>query len=576
MLGEGYYRLNFSLKYALIFFIVVTGVIAYIPSFSVPFYLDDYTSIVNNNLIINGDVGDLFRHYRLRFITYYSFYLNHEISQNLDVTSFHIVNFLIHLTTSLVVYVFVRLLLSNFTEYSTYRIEVISLFCFALFLFHPLQTQAVTYIVQRAASLVALFYLCSLLSYFLYRIKSGWVSYLFLFLFVISTFFALLTKQNSFTLPLAIIVSEYIFFRKFSISKNYTLFIIILFLLFVFLYTNSELLIIIDEMTRETLDITRSDYIINQFVILWKYVYLFFFPLDLRLEHGVSVGDFSFYDFLLSFLVHGALISFAFVYKNKVIKFAVLMFYVMHLIESGIIPIRDLMFEHRTYLPNFTLILMFSLILNFVYDRIKIGYIKTLFLFLLTIYLFFSSVLTYNRNSLWGNSINFYKNELLYLPNNPRLNSNLATEYIRVGDFENAILHYEKSFKFSYQSNSIDPVVLSNYIAILIDNNDALDARKIAAEFMPKIKDKKVRAKIHANLSVSSLREGTLIDAISSAEDSLTENKGNLIAHQVLTIAYARQGDFNIALEYVDNGLHFHPNNPQLQNLKVEILKNLQ
>jgi hypothetical protein len=60
----------------------------------------------------------------------------------------------------------------------SWRLSIIALVPVALFLLHPLNTQAVTYIVQRMASLAALFTLLAFVSYLTARYKirpsPGW------------------------------------------------------------------------------------------------------------------------------------------------------------------------------------------------------------------------------------------------------------------------------------------------------------------------------------------------------------------------------------------------------------------
>ncbi|MEI8345748.1 MAG: hypothetical protein WCG06_06725, partial [Candidatus Omnitrophota bacterium] len=80
----------------------------------------------------------------------------------------------------------------------------------AIFLCHPIQVQAVTYIVQRYASLAALFYLWALVFYVAYRLKATRVYLFFALCLACAAFFS---KDNTFTLPFAILLIEFIFFE---------------------------------------------------------------------------------------------------------------------------------------------------------------------------------------------------------------------------------------------------------------------------------------------------------------------------------------------------------------------------
>src|SRR6185369_4903774 len=96
--------------------------------------------------------------------------------------------------------------------------RLIALFAALLFIAHPIQTQAVTYVIQRLASLCTLFYLLSLVLYAAARLPGDRPKgrILSLSLYLASLFSALLameTKEIAFTLPLAVLLYEVMFFR---------------------------------------------------------------------------------------------------------------------------------------------------------------------------------------------------------------------------------------------------------------------------------------------------------------------------------------------------------------------------
>lgn len=84
-----------------------------------------------------------------------------------------IVNLVIHLLNALLVYGFIALTIrsprlkhSTLNKNATYLAFIASL----LFVVHPIQTDAVTYVYQRLASLAAFFYLLALVSYARWRL----------------------------------------------------------------------------------------------------------------------------------------------------------------------------------------------------------------------------------------------------------------------------------------------------------------------------------------------------------------------------------------------------------------------
>ncbi len=110
-----------------------------------------------------------------RYIGFLTFALNYSL-HGLDVTGYHVVNLLIHTVNALLIYLLVMLtfrapLLQGSSLWEQRR--NMALVCALLFAVHPLQTQAVTYIWQRVASLATMFCLMSLVSYIKYRLYTG-------------------------------------------------------------------------------------------------------------------------------------------------------------------------------------------------------------------------------------------------------------------------------------------------------------------------------------------------------------------------------------------------------------------
>ena len=173
-----------------ILLILLAGIIVYSNTFQVPFVLDDQSSIVNNVAIRKP--GNVFYAYKLghkflqnRFIVFLTFALNYQFG-GLNVTGFHVVNLLIHLLSALLVYALLRLTFQTpYFQQAAVGPEPettpnsslltphfsIPLFAALLFVVHPVQMQAVTYVVQRMTSLATMFYLLSMVMYVKARLE---------------------------------------------------------------------------------------------------------------------------------------------------------------------------------------------------------------------------------------------------------------------------------------------------------------------------------------------------------------------------------------------------------------------
>ena len=212
-----------------ILIIVVLGILIYSNTFNVPFVFDDIHSIIYNSGI--KDVRhfiDLQNIYSNRHIGFLTFALNYKM-HGLDVTGYHIFNLVIHLLNALLVYWLI--ILTFRTPYASAYLQKdvlktsapyrwIPLFTALLFVSHPVQTQAVTYIVQRFASLSTLFYLASLVMYIKARRSesSKKARYAFYAASIISAILAMRSKEIAFTLPIMVFFMSSCFSRV--ISRN--------------------------------------------------------------------------------------------------------------------------------------------------------------------------------------------------------------------------------------------------------------------------------------------------------------------------------------------------------------------
>ena len=163
-----------SLGVAVIFIII--GFLLYSSTFHASFQFDDRPSIVNNPIIKNlQNIKWLWDLDPSRFLTHLTFALNYHFAR-LNPLTYHLTNLFIHLLTAFFAYLFVRLTLaqSDLKEKMTgSQCLLFSFFSGMIFLVHPLQTAAVSYIVQRATLLSTFFYLLTLVLYILSRTQGS-------------------------------------------------------------------------------------------------------------------------------------------------------------------------------------------------------------------------------------------------------------------------------------------------------------------------------------------------------------------------------------------------------------------
>ena len=141
--------------------LVAVGVAAYADSFSGVFLLDDYGVILNNPEV--RSVGRTRWTHLSRRVVLLSLAANYALGRD-DPAGYHAVNLAIHLLAGMTLFGLVRRTLAGealrdrLGRWPVATAAVVA----AIWLVHPLQTGAVTYVVQRAESLAGLFYLLTL------------------------------------------------------------------------------------------------------------------------------------------------------------------------------------------------------------------------------------------------------------------------------------------------------------------------------------------------------------------------------------------------------------------------------
>ncbi|MDA9101382.1 hypothetical protein N9K06_01755, partial [Omnitrophica bacterium] len=332
------------------------------------FILDD-----NNTIIHNVDIRSLglllqkWSRLSSRFMSRLTFQVNYSMG-GFDPFIYHVTNLLIHYLTAVVVFFLTRFILrysdsSLFAERSVFRANGrvqngFAFFVAALFLVHPIQTQAVAYITQRDASLASLFYLLSLWFYamdghrlFSLKIVLSWVFFAF----------AIYSKLIALTLPAALILYE-VCFKRLNAENIKRMFLRILPYMFL-----ASLIFIANgfyvSKTKENFlpvaprEFSNLEYLFTQFNVLCTYIRLLFLPYNQNLDYDYPISR-SLTEpntiFAIVFLVIVfALGVWAYWKKRRLVAFGIFWFFITLSIESSFIPLEDVIFEHRLYLPMF-------------------------------------------------------------------------------------------------------------------------------------------------------------------------------------------------------------------------------
>ena len=290
-----------------------------------------------------------------------------------DPVPFQQTNIVIHVLCALAVFAFV---LTMLVPESRTRQRLIALGAAAIWAVHPIQVQAVTYIVQRMASMVALFFLASVVCYIAARRTEGFAKALLWWALTVAfAACALMSKENALMLPPALILAEYGLCRRPGAQFRYWfdryLWLAVVVLT---LYVALDLFVIQGPVSVKMnfayifRDFTMEERILTQPRVLLFHLGQLLWPLPDRfsLEHDFQISQgllsppstLAAIVFLAVWLV-GGLIAF-FSRHYRIIGFLAL-FPLVVLIPESTVHGLEMVFEHRMYLPSAALVALLAL-----------------------------------------------------------------------------------------------------------------------------------------------------------------------------------------------------------------------
>lgn len=344
---------NFDRWYPLAIFAV--GVMAYINSFGCPFIFDDTQLIVANSRI--RTLWPLWQAISVptRFLADLSFALNYSLG-GVTPADFRITNLAIHLLAGWLLYGTIRrtLLLPRLAPLFGQVAAPLAASIAAVWVVHPLQTESVTYIVQRVEALMGCFYL--LVLYAVARALSPGGSRLWQVVACVACLLGMGTKEVMITAPFLVLVYDGVFVAATwsEVLRARWRFHFSLFLSLAFFALLLRLSMVQQEVVGGLFygGISRWNYLLTQFQAIPHYLRLAVVPWPLCLDYKWPLVK-NFMTVLPAMVVLlplGVLILRG-VWKRRPVAFLPFAFFVLLVPTSSIIPLPDPVFEHRMYLP---------------------------------------------------------------------------------------------------------------------------------------------------------------------------------------------------------------------------------
>lgn len=365
---------------ALLFFLLAL-LLVYAPSFSGVWIYDDEPNILSNanihlEKISNASLKKAFflqsqdpdaAERVKRPLAYLSFALNWYFGKD-RVFGYHVVNFMIHFIATAFLYLFIKnsMMLPVFGNRYHDLAHPAAFLSAILWAVHPIQVTAVTYIVQRMASMAGMFTIMSMYGYLKARTARNRASMTGCFaacgLFALC---ALATKENSAMLPVSLFFYEFLVIRGAARADSREMMrwgvpALGIVLVAGLLYTNPASLL--DGYGHRPYTIVER--MMTEPRVVLVYLKMLFYPLlsQLTLVHDVDVSTslWSPWTTLPSIILVAILFFvswFRVSRRHPLAAFAIIFFFVNHAIEGSFIGL-ELIYEHRNYIPSMMLFLI--------------------------------------------------------------------------------------------------------------------------------------------------------------------------------------------------------------------------
>ena len=604
-----------KIKLMLFILLCLVGIGIYSNALNGPFLFDDSIFVVNNIAI--RDITEVSKIWNAllpqpsRFVGLYTFALNYHFHE-LDVFGYHATNLAIHIIVSCLVWWFALMILSTEKVKRSGLVkheEYVAFFAALIFCVHPVQTQAVSYISQRAASLATLFYLLSACLYVRGRLTKNnmAVSAACFAGAIVSGLLGMFTKEVVITLPISILLFEYFFLLKkredplSATEKGVLIFSVIIILSFMLVIPYLFKMGVINmffgakpSQSHQGDIITFWKYELTQLRVLSLFIKLMVVPLGQNFD----------YDFVLSRSLFEPKTFLCFIFvilfgifavkskkKNMLVSYG--MFWIFVTYSANLIPRANVIFEHKLYLISIGFCFAISAGLYYAVRDLK------KFVWVMAAIAVVLSFLTYQRNKVWGNEFLFWSDVVKKSPNKARPHNDLGLAYFKKGDYDPALEHYNRAIELDgtieeaynnrgvvYTKRGQDELALEDFnkaISIRPRYADALNNRGVIykrkgmfdlalRDYVEALRYNMAYPDIFFNIAVIYEKKGRLDLAERNYDKAISLDRYKADAYNNRSIVYSKAKRYEDAMSGFDKAISIKPDYFEAYNNKGSLL----
>ena len=444
--------------------------------------------------------------------------MNFEIGR-FDQFYYRAFNLVIHILAGVVIFYLIKALCEYLTEkpFFSENSTILAFVSAGLFLLHPVQTQAVSYVIQARIEGLATFFSLFIILCFVKMVsaRTVLVKGLLGILMFVAGLLACGTKEMVIVTPLLMILVDWFFISQENWdSFKSRLWVHVVFTSYIFglmvhylspkFATDAITFSVVtgnnrgNILTPDPYDIiTPFQFLYSEFKVILHYLWMFVWPFNISVEYDWIVAR-SFWSaevisslFALLSMI-GLALYFAFKKINTFYTFGLFWFLVAMAPRVTIIPSPELVCDYKTYLASVGWLFVIAVILvaavSWVLQRIKAvsdsPYAKHAPLAVLSLILALSGVATYSRNLVWSSCVIFWEDNAKKAPLKARVHNNFGVALSEAGRIDESIGAYLKAIELDKHYS--DPLSnLAVAYSLKEETDKAIESLKAAINLCP-------------------------------------------------------------------------------------------
>lgn len=491
-----------------------------------------------------------------------------------NVFGYHLVNLLIHLVTSLFLFLFVKTTLKLPKLNRRYGNMACSaaLLTAALWTVSPVHVSAVTYIVQRMASLAGMGMVAAMYFYARARISRNRHGRITFFLAAVFCWLlALGSKENAVVLPFILVLYDLLLIQDIRLESWHNALkhivlpaVVVVFLGFALIwmhYSGFQAML----KDYRLFSFTLTERLLTEPRIILFYISALLYPIQSRIalvyDIQTSQSLLEFTRTALPFLiVIGFFVLAVFLISRRryLVSFCILFFFLNHIPEGTVVPLH-LIFLHRNYLPSLLfflpiVLLLFKVLDYFAYNRpfqysLAAG---------IGILIACHGSTTISLNHIWKSEESLWQDNVKKSPALSLPHTNFGNALFVAGKYDEALIHFQKAVELNRQEVlTLRSMFKLNLARVYLMKNEETEQtidiiRQVLAQ-------KAFAAEANHTMSLALLRKGRYEEALKYSKEAVVRSKDNFnfnLRHGLVLLKNGRQKE---ALAYARKAMMLKP-----------------